>query len=62
MTGDERDEPPKILTKKVSEMNAEEQKKYFEGCLDLWGTEFCTEFIRSCNHVVHKNGEEDGKD
>ena len=45
-------------------MTAEEQKEYFADALDLWGDEFCTEFIRSCNRFSDDgytmDGEPDG--
>ena len=38
--------------KKVTEMTAEEQKEFFSDATDVWGNEFCTEFIQRCNTVV----------
>jgi len=61
MTEEEKKEPVKGY-KKVSEMTPEEQKAYFADSPDLWGREFCTEFIRSCNHVVDKDGNEISRD
>ncbi len=61
MTEENKEEPVKGY-KRVRDMTPEEQKAYFADCYDLWGREFCTEFIRSCNHVVDKDGNEITRD
>ena len=51
---EKKEKPP--LGKNLGDMTPEESAEYFKDALDLWGTKFCREFIRSCNQLVDKDG------